>query len=50
MDAFDFAELQGIDDQAGVSIASEPRTVIMIVRFVAKTDVVFFYFTMTANV
>ena len=48
--AFDFAKLQSINDQAVVAIASEPGTVIVVVRLIAKTDAVLFDLAVSADI
>src|SRR5207247_7261033 len=50
MDALDFTELERIEDQANISVAGEPRSVMLIGDFVPITDSVFYDRSMAAQI
>ena len=50
VDAFNFAELDRINGEANVSVAGEPCTVMLIVRFVSQADAIAFYASMATHV
>jgi len=50
VDAFDLAQLQRVDRQAGVAIASEPGTVVLVVHLVAVADSVLLHPSVAADV
>ena len=50
MDALDLAHLNRVNGQAGVAVASEPDTMMVVRCFVAKTDVSFFGSPVAADV
>ncbi len=50
VDAFDLAQLQRVDRQAGVAIASEPGTVVLVVHLVAEADPILLDATVAADV
>ena len=50
VDALDFAELQRIDDQAGVTVLREPRAVMLVGDFVSVADAVLDDWSVAADV
>ena len=48
--AFDFAELEGVDGEAGVAVAGEPEAVVVVGGFVAEADALFLHDAVAAEV